>query len=106
MRSEFEKNSAQFDYFSKNYEAFENDFYEVAKTTVPLAFLTDDILKMMVAGGLNFFKLSRDYTSDGRDYYFLFERSAQNDNPQVTNFKYLRRAKGQKPAGEGLQVAK
>ncbi|WP_311553379.1 DUF5960 family protein [Propionimicrobium lymphophilum] len=106
MRSELDKGSAQFDYFSRNYEKFEDDFYEVADTTVPLAFLNDDILKMMVATGIDFFKLSGDYTSDGRDYYFLFERSAQNDNPQVTNFKYLRRAKGQKPAGEGLQVAK
>ena len=30
MRSELDKGSAQFDYFSRNYEKFEDDFYEVA----------------------------------------------------------------------------
>lgn len=97
MRSELDKGSAQFDYFSRNYEKFEDDFYEVADTTVPLAFLNDDILKMMVVTGIDFFKLSGDYTKDGSNYYFLFERSVQEDNPAVVNFRYLERRTGHTP---------
>lgn len=36
--NKLERNSIQFDYFSSNYEKFENDFYRYSNINIPLTF--------------------------------------------------------------------
>ena len=53
------QHEVQFDYFSSNYDQFEKDFYKYSALNVPLTFLTDDILSLMVNNNSNFFQINR-----------------------------------------------
>ena len=48
------QHEVQFDYFSSNYDQFEKDFYKYSALNVPLTFLIDDILNLMVNNNSNF----------------------------------------------------
>ena len=50
------QHEVQFDYFSSNYDQFEKDFYKYSALNVPLTFLIDDILNLMVNNNSNFFR--------------------------------------------------
>lgn len=80
MRSEIEKNSIQFGYFSRNFQKFEEDFYEYANVNIPLTFLTDDILKLMVSTHINYFRLNAANAKDSKDHYFIFKKELSKDN--------------------------
>lgn len=52
-----QKNNVQFDYFSENFIRFEQDFYNYSVMTIPLTFITDDILHSMSEAQVNYFTL-------------------------------------------------
>lgn len=85
-----EKSSFQFDYFSSNYQKFEEDFYQYANINIPLTFLTDDILKLMHSSKKNYFRLNAANSNDNRDHYFIFKEHYQEDNHQVIRYEYVR----------------
>ena len=87
--NKLEKNSVQFDYFSSNYQKFEEDFYEFANLNIPLTFLTDDILKMMFSTGRNYFRLNASNAKDKRDHFFLFKEHGYEDNKGVLRYEYV-----------------
>lgn len=84
-----EKNSVQFDYFSENYQKFENDFYKYSSFNVPLTFLTDDMIHLMESTGKNYFRLNALNSKDGKDHFFLFLVEVQKDNPNVKKYCYI-----------------
>lgn len=86
---ELEKNSLQFDYFSNNYKRFEEDFYRFSDISVPLTFLTDDILHHMDSTHREYFRLNGKNSKDGKDHYFIFKRVPNKENKSITQFKYL-----------------
>ncbi len=87
--NKLEKSSFQFDYFSSNYQQFEEDFYQYANINIPLTFLTDDILKLMYTNKKNYFRLNAANSKDNRDHYFIFKEQAQKDNHQVIRYEYV-----------------
>lgn len=94
MKDAFNPGSIQFDYFSSNYKQFEEDFYTYANVDVPLTFLTDDLLQMMVSTGKNYFRLNKSHAKDHRDHYFFFEMNRNTDNKNIKQFSYLGHRKG------------
>ncbi|OHY30943.1 hypothetical protein BI362_00980 [Streptococcus parauberis] len=64
---------ADFDYFSRNYKQFEDEFHKYSKLGVPLTFLTDDILLTMHSTGHNYFYLPAQDASDRKKRRFDFE---------------------------------
>ncbi|MDO5301933.1 MAG: DUF5960 family protein [Tissierellia bacterium] len=81
--------SVQFDYFSGNYEQFEEDFYACANVSTPLTFLTEDILHMMVTTEKNYFKLNAPNARDGADHYFFFKVQPCEENRGLLRYQYL-----------------
>lgn len=84
-----EKNSFQFDFFSSNYQKFEEDFYTYSNINIPLSFLIDDILKSMVSTQRCYFRLNASNAKDHRDHYFVFQEHAHEDNAHVKHYEYL-----------------
>lgn len=87
--NKLEKNSVQFDYFSSNYQKFEDDFYRFSNVNIPLTFLTDNILKLMVRTKRNYFRLNALNSIDKKDHYFIFREHYHNDNNQVLRYEYI-----------------
>lgn len=87
--NELQKNKFQFNYFSKDYKKFEEDFYRYASINIPLTFLTDDLLHHMVQTKHEYFMLNAKNSKDGRDHYFLFKKILQNDNNEIETFQYI-----------------
>ena len=83
------QHEVQFDYFSSNYDQFEKDFYKYSALNVPLTFLTDDILSLMVNNNSNFFRLTANKSKDKRDYYFFFKVQTPLENKMVRIFQYI-----------------
>lgn len=83
-------NSIQFDYFSENFLTFEQDFYKYSNMVTPLTFMTDDILRTMSEGQINYFRLPASKSKDNLDHYFLFNVKTAESNPQVRIYEYLR----------------
>ena len=79
----------QFDYFSDNFKAFEEDFYTYSRLEVPLTFLIDDILWTMAAGQTSYFKLNAQNALDQRDHYFIFQVRSQEEAKMVRTYQYL-----------------
>ena len=82
------QHEVQFDYFSSNYNQFEKDFYKYSALNVPLTFLTDDILSLMVNNNSNFFRLTANKSKDKRDHYFFFKVQTPLENKMVRIFQY------------------
>lgn len=87
--NELQKNSIQFDYFSKNYKNFEEDFYKFADINIPLTFLVDDILYCLSSSNRNYFTLNKKNSKDNKEHYFFFERSHIKENKYIIKFSYL-----------------
>ena len=87
--NELQKNSIQFDYFSKNYKNFEKDFYKFADINVPLTFLVDDILYYLSSSNRNYFMLNKKNSKDNKEHYFFFERTHIKENKNIIRFSYL-----------------
>lgn len=83
-----EKNIFQLDYYSENYTRFENDFYRYTETNIPLTFLTDDLVQMMVKTDRSYFRLNAQNAKDKRDHYFVFEIETPKENSEVKLYKY------------------
>ena len=83
------QHEVQFDYFSSNYDQFEKDFYKYSALNVPLTFLTDDILNLMVNNNSNFFRLTTNKSKDKRDHYFFFKVQTPLENKMVRIFQYI-----------------
>ena len=88
-RKEIYKDKLQIDYFSESYIKFEEDFYRHSADGTPLTFIIDDILLSMALSHKNYFKLNKEKSSDGRDHYFHFRVSLENDNKYVRTFRYV-----------------
>lgn len=86
---DLEKNSLQFDYFSINYKNFEENFYKFSNISVPLIFLTDDLLLHMVSTGHSYFLLNSKNSADDRDHYFIFKKFTSSENNFISQFEYL-----------------
>lgn len=84
-----EKNNVQFDYFSSNYQKFEEDFYRFSDINIPLTFLTDDILRLMVKTKKNYFRLNAINSRDKKDHYFIFKEHTHLDNTEVLRYEYI-----------------
>lgn len=82
--------SVQFEYFSENFLAFERDFYKYSNMVTPLTFMTDDILRTMSEGQVNFFRLPASKSKDNLDHYFLFNVKTLDNNQQIRIYEYLR----------------
>lgn len=67
------KNLPDFDYFSRNYKQFEDEFHKYSDLRVPLTFLTDDILLSMHSNGQNYFYLPAQDAKDSKKRRFDFE---------------------------------
>lgn len=87
--SRYDKKTYQFEYFSKSYQNFENDFYKFSNINTPLTFLLDDITHYLESSSKNYFKLSSQFTKDNKNHYFFFERKAIKENKNIVNFSYL-----------------
>lgn len=87
--NELQKNSIQFDYFSKNYKNFEKDFYNFADINVPLTFLVDDILYYLSSSNRNYFMLNKKNSKDNKEHYFFFKKSHIKENKYIIKFSYL-----------------
>ncbi|MBG9987531.1 hypothetical protein HZY88_00885 [Aerococcaceae bacterium DSM 111176] len=83
------ENNLQFDYFSDNFQRFEEDFYEYSDLNVPLTFITDDLLKTMAKAQTNYFKLIAKKALDHQDHYFVFRVRTPEENPQIRIYEYL-----------------
>lgn len=83
------QHEVQFDYFSSNYDQFEKDFYKYSALNVPLTFLTDDILNLMLNNNSNFFRLTSNKSKDKRDHYFFFKVQTPLENKMVRIFQYI-----------------
>ena len=84
-----EKNNVQFDYFSSNYQKFEEDFYRYSAMDIPLTFLTDDIMRELAISQKNYFLLNKENARDGRNQYFHFEVSLVDSKTLVRQYRYL-----------------
>lgn len=62
-----------FDFFGRSYINFENDFMKYSALKVPLTYLTDDIMKTMVAMNTNYFILNKENSLLRRSVRFNFE---------------------------------
>lgn len=82
--------SVQFDYFSENFLIFERDFYKYSNMVTPLTFMTDDILRTMSEGQINYFRLPASKSKDNLDHYFLFNVTSLDSNQQIRIYEYLR----------------
>lgn len=89
MRNLHEQHSYQFHYFSPNYIQFEEDFYTYAKTSIPLCFLSDDLLRSMVAMNQTFFRLNPSHTKDQKIHVFLFEKKVHPTQDGIYSFNYI-----------------
>lgn len=89
-RKELYENKLQMDYFSDAYIRFEEDFYKYSAMDVPLTFLTDDILREMAMSQKNYFKLNKENSKDGRDYYFCFKIEMSDESKMVRKYQYLK----------------
>lgn len=87
--NELEKNSVQFDYFSRNYAKFEEDFYKFANINIPLTFLADDLLQHMVSTHHEYFRLNAKNSKDFKDHYFVFRKIESKENKNICQFEYL-----------------
>ncbi|MGT2910882.1 DUF5960 family protein [Streptococcus cameli] len=88
MDRTFQQNELQLDYFSASYGRFEDDFYKYSDLTIPLTFLTDDILLTMARSQKNYFKLNKENARDKRDHYFLFKVRTNKEVPLVRIYEY------------------
>lgn len=86
---DLEKNSLQFDYFSINYKNFEETFYKFSNISVPLIFLTDDLLLHMISTGHPYFLLNSKNSADDKDHYFVFKKVTSSENNFISQFEYL-----------------
>lgn len=89
MMNSLKKSSIQFDYFSDNYQKFENDFYRHSALNIPLTFLTDDLIHLMESTGNHYFRLNASNAKDHRDHLFLFKCLPHADNPEVKKYVYI-----------------
>lgn len=62
----------EFDYQSDNYRVFLDDFYQYSGVSIPLVFVTDDVLSSITYSGGNYFRLHSSNANDLRDHYFMF----------------------------------
>ncbi|MDU5806047.1 MAG: DUF5960 family protein [Peptoniphilus harei] len=86
---DLEKNSIQFDYFSINYKNFEEAFYKFSNISVPLIFLTEDLLLHMISTGHSYFILNSKNSADDKDHYFVFKKVTSSENNFISQFEYL-----------------
>lgn len=87
-RKEIYEDKLQFDYFSKSYLKFEEDFYKYSTLDIPLTFLTNDILREMAMSQKNYFKLNKENAKDGRDHYFHFKIETLTESHMVRKYHY------------------
>ena len=87
-RKELYENKLQMDYFSDNYIHFEEDFQRYSNMSVPLTFLTDDILRTMALCHTNYFKLNQENAKDGRNHYFVFRVKQRQEMKNIRIFEY------------------
>lgn len=83
------QNNVQFDYFSENFLRFEEDFYHYSIMTIPLTFMTDDILHSMSEAQVNYFTLPAHKAKDRQDHYFIFRVKTQSKNKQMRTYEYV-----------------
>lgn len=62
----------EFDYQSDNYRVFVDDFYKYSGMSIPLVFVTDDVLRSITYSVGNYFRLHSSNANDFRDHYFMF----------------------------------
>lgn len=74
-RKELYEDKLQIDYFPDSYIKFEEDFQKCSATNIPRTFLIDDILRTMAMNQTNYFRLKKENAKCGRNHYFYFEIS-------------------------------
>lgn len=80
----------QIDYFSESYSHFEKDFQRYSNMSVPLTFLTDDILRTMSLCHTNYLRLNQENAKYGRNHYSYFEIEITYENKFVKEYRYFR----------------
>lgn len=78
-----------FDYFSANYRQFEEDFYQYSAMSLPLTFITDDLLLSMAGSQKNYFILNRHNSIDKKDHYFIFKVKMASEAKMVRIYEYV-----------------
>ena len=78
-----------FDYFSENYRRFEEDFYQYSAISLPLTFITDDLLLSMAGSQKNYFILNRHNALDQKDHYFMFKVRMTSETNLVRIYEYI-----------------
>ena len=84
----FNQNQVQYDYFSDNYQRFEEDFYQFSKLEVPLSFIEDDLLRMMSAAQINYFRIPASQAKDQQGHTFVFKVHSDPKNPLLRIYRY------------------
>ncbi|MGO4940418.1 DUF5960 family protein [Fundicoccus sp. Sow4_D5] len=79
----------QFDYFSENYRQFEEDFYQYSAMSLPLTFISDDLLLSMAGSQSNFFVLNKHNSIDQTDHYFIFKVKMASEAKMVRIYEYV-----------------
>ena len=78
-----------FDYFSENFRQFEDDFYQYSTMSLPLTFITDDLLRSMAGAQKNYFVLNRHNSHDQKDHYFIFKIRMTPEASRVRVYEYV-----------------
>ncbi|MCR8969118.1 DUF5960 family protein [Facklamia sp. 7083-14-GEN3] len=86
--NDYHHNETQFDYFSENYQRFQDDFYRYSKLKVPLSFLEDELLRMMSASTINYFRIPKRHSLDHRDHTFVFKVRTDKANHLIRIYQY------------------
>lgn len=89
LPSDLYHNNLQFDYFSDNFQRFEEDFYEYSDLNIPLTFLTDDLLQTMAKAQTNYFRLIAQKSLDSQDHYFFFRVKSPDENSEIRIYEYI-----------------
>lgn len=88
-KNQYYQNFLQFEYGDHSFLRFEEDFYRYSKLSIPLTFLSDDILLSMYMTKKPYFRLNKVNSIDGLDHYFYFHIIEATTSRPIQTYRYL-----------------
>ena len=75
---------------SESYLRFENEFYKVAKDTIPLPMLVGDMERFMEQTNTHYFILPPHQSNDNKEHYFYFKKASHHlyQDDDLVEFDY------------------
>lgn len=88
MTNAYAQNQLQIDYLAPSFHQFQEDFYQYAKTAIPLIFLVDDLLLSMAKRQQPYFILQANKSTDSQKHVFNFDVRHPKENPLIAIYRY------------------